>query len=87
MLIQPNEQGWSTSNQGPWQLIFNDHYIIKLFEVNLGTSTQEKLFIGTKEECESKIAELGLPLASNDSLGEIEDIIIVVPPLMDEDIH
>jgi hypothetical protein len=87
MLIQPNEQGWSTSNQGPWQLIFNDHYIIKLFEVNLGTSTQEKLFIGTKEECEAKIAELGLPLASNDSLGEIEDIVIVVPPLMDEDIH
>ena len=87
MLIQPNEQGWSMSNQGPWQLIFNDHYIIKLFEVNLGTSTQEKLFIGTKEECEAKIAELGLPLASNDSLGEIEDIVIVVPPLMDEDIH
>ena len=84
MLIQPNEQGWSTSNQGPWQLIFNDHYIIKLFEVNLGTSTQEKLFIGTKEECEAKIAELGLPLASNDSLGEIEDIVIVVPPLIDE---
>jgi hypothetical protein len=84
MLIQPNEQGWSTSNQGPWQLIFNDHYIIKLFEVDLGTSTQEKLFIGTKEECEAKIAELGLPLASNDSLGEIEDIVIVVPPLIDE---
>jgi len=84
MLIQPNEQGWSTSNQGPWQLIFNDHYIIKLFEVNLGTSTQEKLYIGTKEECEAKIAELGLPLASNDSLGEIEDIVIVVPPLIDE---
>jgi len=84
MLIQPNEQGWSTSNQGPWQLIFNDHYIIKLFEVNLGTSTQEKLYIGTKEECEAKIAELRLPLASNDSLGEIEDIVIVVPPLIDE---
>ena len=84
MLIQPNEQGWSTSNQGPWQLIFNDHYIIKLFEVNLGTSTQEKLFIGTKEECEAKIAELGLPLASNDSLGKIEDIIIAGPLLMDE---
>ena len=71
MLIQPNEQGWSMSDQGPRQLIFNDTYIIKLFEAGLGTSTQEKLFVGTKEECEAKIFELGLPLACSRSLGEI----------------
>jgi hypothetical protein len=40
MLIQPNEQGWSASDQGPWQLIFNDQYIIKMFEIGSGTSTQ-----------------------------------------------
>ena len=79
MLIQPDEQGWSMSNQGPWQLIFNDQYIIKLFEVGSGTATQEKLFVGTKEECEDKIAELDLPLASNNSLGEIEQEVTVVP--------
>jgi hypothetical protein len=79
MIIEPNEQGWSTSSQGPWQLIFNDEYIIKMFEVNEGTSTQEKLFVGTKEECEAKVSELDLPLASNNSLGEIEQEVIIIP--------
>lgn len=86
MLIEPNGEGWSTSNQGPWQLIFSDQYIIKLFEVNLGTSTQEKLFVGTKEECEAKIVELGLPLASKNSLGEIEEQPIVAPPPPGEEV-
>jgi len=80
MLIEPNSEGWSTSNQGPWQLIFSDQYIIKLFEVDLGTSTQEKLFVGTKEECESKILELNLPLASRDSLGVVEEELQIIPP-------
>jgi len=80
MLIEPNSEGWSTSNQGPWQLIFSDQYIIKLFEVNLGTSTQEKLFVGTKEECEFKILELNLPLASKDSLGVVEEELQIIPP-------
>ena len=80
MLIQPNEQGWSMSDQGPWQLIFNDEYIIKLFEVTSGTSTQEKLFVGTKEECENKIQELGFPCASDNSLGEIVEIYTPYPP-------
>ena len=75
MLIQPNEQGWSTSTEGPWQLLFNDLYIIKLFETNIGTSTQEKLFTGTKEECEAKVEELNLPLASCDSLGPVEELL------------
>ena len=81
MLIEPNEQGWSTSTEGPWQLLFNEHYIIKLFENNLGTSTQEQLFVGTKEECEAKIVELNLPLVSKDALGIIEEQpIVVIPP-------
>lgn len=81
MLIQPNEQGWSMSDQGPWQLIFNDDYIIKLFEVGLGTSTQEKLFVGTREECESKIIELGLPLTCSNSLEEIVQEAQTSPPV------
>lgn len=79
MLIIPDEQGWSTSDQGPWHLIFNNEYIIKLIQVGLGTSTQEKLFVGSKEECEAKIAELGLPLVSNNSLGEVEYEALFVP--------
>ena len=79
MTIEENEQGWSISDQGPWQLIYNDEYIIKLFEVISGTSTQEKLFVGTKEECEAKCSELNLPLASNNALGEIEQEIVITP--------
>ena len=84
MIIQPNEQGWSASDQGPWQLIFNNQYIIKMFEVGSGTTTQEKLFVGTKEDCEAKVAELNLPLAANNSLGEIEETIVIVPPPLGE---
>lgn len=73
MLIIPDLNGWSTSTQGPWQLLFNDDFIIKLFETNIGTSTQEKLFVGTKEECETKAQELNLPLVSWDSLGVTEE--------------
>lgn len=74
MLIEPNQQGWSMSDQGPWQLLFNDQYIIKLFEVTSGTSTQEKLFVGTKEECEAKIIELNLPFVFESSSNDIEEI-------------
>ena len=73
MLIEPNQQGWSMSDQGPWQLLFNDQYIIKLFEVTSGTSTQEKLFVGTKEECEAKIIELGLPFVFEEPSNDIEE--------------
>jgi hypothetical protein len=85
MLIEPNIQGWSMSNQGPWQLIYNDYYIIKLIEAGLGgTSTQENLFVGTKEQCEAKAAELGLPLAANDSLGGVQQEAASAPNLPEE---
>lgn len=58
MLIQPNEQGWSTSTEGPWQLLFNDQYIIKLFETNIGTSTQEKLLRAQKKNAKQKYKNL-----------------------------
>jgi hypothetical protein len=73
MLIESNEQGWSSTSLGLWHLLFNDQYIIKLFQNESGTSTQENLFVGTKEECEAKIAELGLPLAFDGSLGVVEE--------------
>ena len=39
--------------------------------------------MGTKEDCEAKVAELNLPLAANNSLGEIEQEVVVVPYLDD----
>jgi hypothetical protein len=80
MLIEPNGQGWSSSSLELWHLLFNDQYIIKLFPNESGTSTQEKLFVGTKEECEAKIAELGLPLVNKDALGVVEEEMTIVPP-------
>lgn len=80
MLITPDINGWSTSAEGPWQLIFNEYYIIKLLETNVGTSTQERLFTGTKEECENKIQELKLPLATKDAIGPVEEELVNIPP-------
>ena len=80
MIIEPNEQGWSLSSSELWHLLFNDQYIIKLFQNESGTSTQEKLFVGTKEECEAKIVDLGLPLVNKDAIGVVEEEMITVPP-------
>jgi len=61
MNIQPN---WTVTDQGPWQLIYNDTSIISLLEVEGITSTQGYIFAGTKEECEAEIIRLDLPWAS-----------------------
>jgi hypothetical protein len=61
MNIQPN---WTVTDQGPWQLIYNDTSIISLLEVEGITSTQGYIFAGTKEECEAEIIRLNLPWAS-----------------------
>jgi hypothetical protein len=58
MIINPN---WTVSDQGPWQLIYNNQQIIYLHEAQGTTSTQGNLFVGTKEECEAEITRLGLP--------------------------
>jgi len=59
MIIQPN---WTITDQGPWQLIYNDVSIISLLEVKGITSTQGYIFAGTKEECETEIVRLGLEI-------------------------
>jgi hypothetical protein len=61
MNIQPN---WTVTDQGPWQLIYNDTSIISLLEVEGITSTQGYVFAGTKEECDAEIIRLNLPWAS-----------------------
>ena len=64
MLIQKNTNNWSFSTEeqnGLWHLIFdNDKNVITLFESIGITSTQENLFVGTKEECEQYIIDEGL---------------------------
>lgn len=64
MLIQKNTNNWSFSTEeqnGFWHLIFdNNKNVITIFESIGITSTQENLFVGTKEECEQYIIDEGL---------------------------
>ena len=64
MIIQKNTNNWSFSTEeqnGLWHLIFdNDKNVITLFHSIGITSTQENLFVGTKEECEQYIIDEGL---------------------------
>jgi len=64
MIIQKNTNNWSFSTEeqnGLWHLIFdNDKNVITIFESIGITSTQENLFVGTKEECEQYIIDEGL---------------------------
>jgi hypothetical protein len=64
MIIQPN---WTVTDQGPWQLIYNDSGIISFLEVQSVNSTQGNVFAGTKEECEAEIERLGLPWVSEEA--------------------
>ena len=61
MLIQRDTNNWSFSTEeqnGLWHLIYdNDKNIIMLFESIGITSTQENLFVGTKEECDQYIID------------------------------
>jgi hypothetical protein len=68
MNISPN---WTITDQGPWQLIYNDSIIISLFEVIGITSTQGNVFAGTLEECEMEIKRLKLFFPHEDSLENI----------------
>lgn len=58
------------SEEGPFQLIYNDKCLILLHAVVGITTTHENIFCGTKEECEAKVQELNLPWAY-DLDGEI----------------
>ena len=64
MLIQRDINNWSFSTEeqnGLWHLVFDDdETVIALFQAIGITSTQENLFVGTKEECEQFIADSNL---------------------------
>lgn len=80
MIIQPN---WTVSGQGPWQLIYNDEQIISLLEVQGVTSTQGKLFVGTRTECEAEIERLGLPWPQVEETGPDPELPPVPPGIYD----
>ena len=60
MNIEPNNEGWRFDESFSWKLIHNNIDVIFFEETDASISTQENLFIGTKEECDSEILNLGL---------------------------
>lgn len=60
MNIEPNNEGWRFDESVGWKLIHNDVDVIFFEETDKAISTQEKLFVGTKEECEDQIKNLDL---------------------------
>lgn len=60
MNIEPNNEGWRFDESVGWKLIHNDIDVIFFEETEKAISTQEKLFVGTKEECDAEILNLDL---------------------------
>jgi hypothetical protein len=60
MNIKLNSEGWRFDESVGWKLIHNDIDVIFFEETDKAISTQEKLFVGTKDECDNQITELGL---------------------------
>jgi hypothetical protein len=79
MIIPPKENGWSFDESNSWKLVHDGANIIFFEQIDKSISTQSILFIGTQEECEAEINRLGLSLASNDSLGEVQQEVIIIP--------
>ena len=60
MNIEPNNEGWRFDESVGWKLIHNDIDVIFFEETEKAISTQEKLFVGTEQECEDQIKNLDL---------------------------
>lgn len=78
MNIKSNSEGWRFDESVGWKLIHNDIDVIFFEETEKAISTQEKLFVGTKEECDAEILNLGLnpilkPQTEEETTSEITE--------------
>lgn len=63
MTIQPNEEGWSFSGElQENQLCFVHKDNVRIFYGKSIISTTDTLFVGTEEECETEMNNLGIPI-------------------------
>jgi hypothetical protein len=61
MIISPNANGWSYDDSvGMWKLAYEDKIIIFYEQTDQSIATGGTLFVGTHEECEIHISQLGL---------------------------
>lgn len=75
MNIKLNSEGWRFDESFGWKLIHNDIDVIFFEETDKAISTQEKLFVGTKEECENLITELGLTIPPEEELTIAPEVV------------
>jgi hypothetical protein len=73
MNIEANNEGWRFDESIGWKLIHNDIDVIFFGETEKAISTQEKLFVGTKEECENIITELHLNYYTGEELVDSQE--------------
>ena len=61
MIILPNENGWSYDDSvGKWKLVYEDKIIVFYEQIDQSIAAPKTLFVGTHEECEMHISQLGL---------------------------
>ena len=66
MIISPDTNGWSYDDStGNWKLVYADKLIVIYEQTDESIGTQTTLFVGTQEECKTKIVELGLLLTAD----------------------
>jgi len=66
MIITPNENNWSYDDSvGNWKLVYANKLIVIYEQTDQSIATQSTLFVGTQEECKTKIVELGLLLTAD----------------------
>jgi hypothetical protein len=61
MIIPPNANGWSYDDStGNWKLVYADKVIVFYEQSDESIATQSTLFVGTEQECDNQILNLGL---------------------------
>lgn len=61
MIIPHDLNGWSYDNStGNWKLVYSDKLIVIYDQIDESIATQSVLFVGTKDECDKQILDLGL---------------------------
>jgi hypothetical protein len=73
MIITPSANGWSYDDSvGKWKLAYEEKTIIFYQQTDQSIATPQTLFVGTKEECENLITELGLIITPEEELENQE---------------
>ena len=73
MIIPPSANGWSYDDSvGKWKLAYEEKTIIFYQQTDQSIATPQTLFVGTKEECENLITELGLIITPEEELENQE---------------